>query len=370
MKKLVSLFMVFVLILGAFSVSALAETTAPTTLPSADLSGADAAQKDQIIAQFQAVGASENLINYISSIYELSEFSSAELENMTQMQNSLIVTDEYVQANITTISKFAEICDKMVQSYSAFTDADFTLLATVSNSTVEEIRIMFDAVYLMITPINDFLKPLYDLQQTDPNYYANFKNYLQMSNYISACQAYTNAEYLSTQEDTADSAVTLGSGSLKMIDPLQNYVDKNNITAKQNKYMKNALALTGTFTEPFRAYLVQNGLDTLTAELQEYTNIYSYTGQKIGSFKAVKKGKTKVKLTWKKLKNMSGYEIQYSKNNFLKSKKIVIKSKNKKTKTISKLKPGKYKVRIRSYKTIKGKKYYTKYKTAKFKITK
>ena len=74
------------------------------------------------------------------------------------------------------------------------------------------------------------------------------------------------------------------------------------------------------------------------------------------------KGK-KIKAAWKADKNASGYQIVYSlKKNFKNSKVVTIKS-NKTTRTvIKKLKKGRtYYVRIRAYKTSKGKKIYGAY---------
>lgn len=80
--------------------------------------------------------------------------------------------------------------------------------------------------------------------------------------------------------------------------------------------------------------------------------------------KSIKKG---FKLNWKKLpkkqlKQISGYEIQYSTSkNFANVKKSVkVKGANKTTKTVKKLKAKKkYYVRIRTYKTVGGKAYYS-----------
>ena len=70
-----------------------------------------------------------------------------------------------------------------------------------------------------------------------------------------------------------------------------------------------------------------------------------------------KVGKSAIKVTVKGQK-LSGYTIQYKKQN---SKKWVIITSASKTKTIKKLKKGSYSVRVRSYKTIKGVKYYSDY---------
>lgn len=70
--------------------------------------------------------------------------------------------------------------------------------------------------------------------------------------------------------------------------------------------------------------------------------------------------KKKLKVTWKKDKTVSGYQIQYSTSkSFSKDKKTITVSKSTTSKTITTSKSGKtYYVRVRAYKTIDGKKVY------------
>jgi hypothetical protein len=75
-----------------------------------------------------------------------------------------------------------------------------------------------------------------------------------------------------------------------------------------------------------------------------------------------------LKVTWKKDSQATGYQIVYATNSkFTSGKKTVTVSKNSTTsKTISKLTKGKsYYVKVRSYKTIDGKKVYGAYSTIK-----
>lgn len=86
------------------------------------------------------------------------------------------------------------------------------------------------------------------------------------------------------------------------------------------------------------------------------------------SIKKLKAGRKKVTVTWKKQSKLtSGYQIQYgTKKNFKKAKKISVKGAKKTTRTIKKLKPGKkYYVRIRTYRIVNGKKYYSFWSKAK-----
>ena len=75
-------------------------------------------------------------------------------------------------------------------------------------------------------------------------------------------------------------------------------------------------------------------------------------------------GKCKVKATWKKLTNVSGYQIQYAPNKKLKkAKRKTVKSTSV---TIKKLKKKKtYFVRVRAYKLVDGKKVYGKWSAVK-----
>ena len=87
-----------------------------------------------------------------------------------------------------------------------------------------------------------------------------------------------------------------------------------------------------------------------------------------GELKAKTKGFV---VKWKKQSvQTSGYQIQYAQNNKMKSAKTVkIGNSKTKTKTISKLKARKkYFVRIRTFKTVKGVKYYSSWSAVK-KIT-
>lgn len=86
---------------------------------------------------------------------------------------------------------------------------------------------------------------------------------------------------------------------------------------------------------------------------------------KVASAKA---GKKSVKVTWKKVKGIKGYQIQYSTNKKFKkgNKTITIKSTKSTSATIKKLKSKKkYYVRMRTYKIVNGKKVYSAWSKAK-----
>ncbi len=111
----------------------------------------------------------------------------------------------------------------------------------------------------------------------------------------------------------------------------------------------------------------------------------NYTGIITKTFKILPKGTTiSGKITarpkgflvkWKKQKkNITGYQIQYSTNKKFKKKATVTKTVKKKSVTkmnVKKLKPEKkYYVRIRTYKTVKGRKYCSGWSKAKSVIIK
>ena len=83
---------------------------------------------------------------------------------------------------------------------------------------------------------------------------------------------------------------------------------------------------------------------------------------------SAKAGKKSVKVTWKKVKGIKGYQIQYSTNKKFKkgNKTITVKSTKSTSATIKKLKSKKiYYVRMRTYKVVNGKKVYSAWSKAK-----
>ena len=78
-------------------------------------------------------------------------------------------------------------------------------------------------------------------------------------------------------------------------------------------------------------------------------------------------------MTWKKDKSVTGYEILYSqKSNFKGAKKVTVTKNKTVSATIKKLTKNKtYYVKVRAYKTVKGKKIYGAYSSVKkVKVTK
>ncbi|MCQ4636610.1 hypothetical protein NE619_07700 [Anaerovorax odorimutans] len=96
--------------------------------------------------------------------------------------------------------------------------------------------------------------------------------------------------------------------------------------------------------------------------------VYFYIAPQKTVFKKAVRSHKNMKLTWKRDKKATGYQITIAtKKNFKKGKKTYLVTKNKvTTKTIKKLKPKrKYYIKIRSYKTVDKKKIYGPYSKIK-----
>ncbi len=116
---------------------------------------------------------------------------------------------------------------------------------------------------------------------------------------------------------------------------------------------------------PSTAPTQPNQNDTNTSNDEDVTVI---SKPKSASIKKVKGAKKAILVTWKKVSGVNGYEIQVATDKkFKKNKKTVTIKKQKTTKTtVKKLKAKKkYYVRIRTYKTVNGKKVYSSWSKVK-----
>lgn len=100
------------------------------------------------------------------------------------------------------------------------------------------------------------------------------------------------------------------------------------------------------------------------------TTIYAGVKIRTPSTSGITRSENCIKIKWKKVNGINGYQIQYSTNKeFKKAKKITIKSKTTTSKTIKNIENSKkYYIRIRSYKKNKGKNIYSNW--SKNKVTK
>lgn len=111
-----------------------------------------------------------------------------------------------------------------------------------------------------------------------------------------------------------------------------------------------------------RAYRTENGKNNY-GDYSSVTNLTTTT--KTPTISKLKAGKKKATVKYKKISGAYGYQIQYSTNSKFKSGNKS-KTTSKLSKTIKKLKPKKkYYVRIRTYRTVNGKKIYSNWSKVK-----
>ena len=138
------------------------------------------------------------------------------------------------------------------------------------------------------------------------------------------------------------------------------------------KYGNTTLAINTDYTV---SYKNNKAVGTATVTIKgkgRYSGTFSKNFSILPNGTSIKKispaGSKKMKINWKKQTSQtSGYQIQYSVNkNFKKSKKETVKKNKTVSKTVKGLKKGKkYYVRIRTFKTVGGKKYYSSWSKAK-----
>lgn len=119
-------------------------------------------------------------------------------------------------------------------------------------------------------------------------------------------------------------------------------------------------------------YYFRAGTDLVSASgsVQKYSFSVNEKPIKVNatSIKKITPKKKSATVTWKKKSGVNGYQIQYStsKAKIEKGKKVKVKGASKKSVTIKKLKSKKvYYFRIRSYKKVKGKTYYSEWSKVK-----
>lgn len=119
-------------------------------------------------------------------------------------------------------------------------------------------------------------------------------------------------------------------------------------------------AYSGTITKEFTVKAKSNSTSVAKPKIAQ---------TKITNLKNVKT--KKIKLTWKKIKSVNGYQIRYATNKKFKKAEFKTVKTNKTKLTIKKLKMKKYYVQVRAYKVVNGEKVYGKWSKRKsFKITK
>ena len=112
----------------------------------------------------------------------------------------------------------------------------------------------------------------------------------------------------------------------------------------------------------------KDGVKTYTCKSCKITRTETVKKLVSPSITKVKRGKKSATVTYKKAPTVAGYQLQYSTDPFFKTKckTVTIKGANNTKKTIKKLKSNEiYRVRVRAYKTINGKKVYSKWSEKK-----
>jgi hypothetical protein len=160
-------------------------------------------------------------------------------------------------------------------------------------------------------------------------------------------------------------------------DVAASYVYKTSDNGKTFTCIGGADVKNRTFDEHM-LYEMDNGVLRMLVRLKNgIADTYSYDRGKTWSrgqttslggpssrffIKKLKSGRKKITVTWKKrTKYTTGYQIQYgTKKSYKNARKVKIKGFRKTQKVIKRLKSGKkYYVRIRTYRTYKGKTYYS-----------
>lgn len=147
---------------------------------------------------------------------------------------------------------------------------------------------------------------------------------------------------------------------------------KYDLYKKVSSGSKNSLKVTGlkantSYKFKVRAYKIKQDKKTLTGDMSSVLTAYTKpSAPKLSSLSAPSKKKVNVK--WKKVSGITGYQIMWSTSKSFSSntKTYDVKSSKKVSQKISTAKSKKkYYVRIRSYKTRNGKKYYSAWSNVK-----
>lgn len=160
---------------------------------------------------------------------------------------------------------------------------------------------------------------------------------------------------------------TVAEGTAKLAKSAYTYTGKTIKPSVKVTYNGNTLKKGTDYTV---SYSNNKAVGTATITINGKGN---YVGSKKVTFKINPKGTKSISLTksgsgfkvkWSKVSGVTGYQVKYTTAS--KSKTVKVKGANTKSKVIKKLKKGKtYKVQVRSYKTVKGKTYYSSWSKAK-----
>ena len=143
----------------------------------------------------------------------------------------------------------------------------------------------------------------------------------------------------------------------------------NNFRASKDAWYWNSDNVTKTYVNGYQepTKTVVNSVTPNGNSSSSTSTLKSASKPKKPTIKSLKKGKKSFILKWKKIKDVKGYQVQYSTSKkFKKAKKVNIKKSSTTKLTVKKLKKKKkYYVRMRSYKMVNGKKVYSSWSKTK-----
>lgn len=155
--------------------------------------------------------------------------------------------------------------------------------------------------------------------------------------------------------------------TLKPGKTVKNVAIAQGYTGKVSYSTSNPKAATVNAEGKVKAINAGKAVITVTADGEKASFTVRVAPKKITKLKITAKGKTSVKISWKKVNGASGYQVAVKTGKNGKYKVVkTLKGQNKVSYTKTKLKSGKtYYIKVRAYKTIDGKKVYGDYTSVK-----
>ena len=166
---------------------------------------------------------------------------------------------------------------------------------------------------------------------------------------------------------TIPSSVTsIGTGAFCQCDSLAGLYIPQSVTTIKN-YSVGFLYINGEYTPTINFVIIGEKNSAAEAYAEKYQIPFITTKDLTAKISKVSNsGKGKVKISWLRNTNCSGYQIQYATDKKFSKAKTVTASAESNSKTISSMKKGKtYYFRIRGYRTVAGKKYYSNWSASK-----
>lgn len=272
-------------------------------------------------------------------------------------------------------SEYVEDAKKLLKTYSteqgAFFNsmygtqacADSTAASMMAFASIGESEEAF-GYYKKLTENFESSKGIFKYT-TEINDYSTKGALLALEYFVASVDAnnYKNTQHIYTTKITKYNNCTKADTETKTCKICGNKVVKNLTAVKKHSYTsKVTKAPTSSNT----------GVMTYTCKDCGYKYTKSISKLAKASISSVTPMVKGFKVTWKAVSSATGYELQYSRNsNMSNSRKREIANASRTSTTYSKIgKKTKYYVRIRTYRTINGKKYYSDWSSKKSVITK